>query len=206
MGGHAHEPPHRVARAPEVLRLAVRCAVLLHAAKYRPETMAALGLLGSCLSFPTQEMYDMHLVRVLVYLARTRSLGVTYSKHADNAGKLRAFADSNWAVTRSTTGYTSMLAGAGIGSVSRRQHCISMSSCEAELNALAECAIELLHVSAMSHSLTMCRIPPSSASPTTRPPMTSAIDSRQRRTHATSTVRCLRCASCAAPALSPLHM
>ena len=41
-----------------------------------------------------------------------------------------------------------MLAGAGIGLVSRRQHCISMSSCEAELNALAECAIELLHVSA----------------------------------------------------------
>ena len=121
---------------------------LLHATKYRPETMAALGLLGSCLSFPSQELYDIHLVRVLVYLARTRSLGVTYSKHAENAARLRAFADSNWAVTRSTTGYTIMLAGAGIGSVSRRQHCISMSSCEAELNALAECAIELLHVSA----------------------------------------------------------
>ena len=121
---------------------------LLHATKYRPEVMAPLGLLGSCLSFPTQELYDLHLLRVLVYLARTRSLGITYSKHADNASKLRAFADSNWAVTRSTTGYTIMLAGAGIGSVSRRQHCISMSSCEAELNALAECAIELLHVSA----------------------------------------------------------
>ena len=123
-------------------------SALLHATKYRPETMAALGLLGSCLSFPSQELYDLHLVRVLVYLARTRSLGVTYSKHADNVAKLRAFADSNWAVTRSTTGYTIMLAGAGIGSVSRRQHCISMSSCEAELNALAECAIELRHVSA----------------------------------------------------------
>jgi hypothetical protein len=110
--------------------------------------MAPLGLLGSCLSFPTQELYDVHLLRVLVYLARTRSLGITYSKHADNAAKLRAFADSNWAVARSTTGYTIILAGAGIESVSRRQHCISMSPCEAELNALAECAIELLHVSA----------------------------------------------------------
>jgi hypothetical protein len=29
---------------------------LLHATKYRPETMAALGLLGSCLSFPSQEL------------------------------------------------------------------------------------------------------------------------------------------------------
>ena len=130
------------------LRYGSLFGALLHATKYRPEIMAPLGLLGSCLSFPTQELYDVHLLRVLVYLGRTRSLGITYSKHADNASKLRAFADSNWAVTRSTTGYTIMLAGAGIGSVSRRQHCISMSSCEAELNALAECAIELLHVSA----------------------------------------------------------
>ena len=42
-----------------------------------------------------------------------------------------------------------MLAGASIGSVSRRQHCIALSSCEAELYALAECAVELLHVLAM---------------------------------------------------------
>ena len=114
---------------------------LLHATKYRPEVMAPLGLLGSCLSFPSQELYDLHLLRVLIYLARTRSLGVTYSKHADHAATLRAFADSNWAVTRSTTGYTIMLAGASIGSVSRRQHCIAVSSCEAELYALAECAV-----------------------------------------------------------------
>ena len=30
--------------------------------------------------------------------------------------------------------------------VSRRQHCITMSSCESELVALADCAIELLHI------------------------------------------------------------
>ena len=39
-----------------------------------------------------------------------------------------------------------MLAGAAIMAVSRRQHCITMSSCEAELVALADVAIELLHV------------------------------------------------------------
>ena len=38
-----------------------------------------------------------------------------------------------------------MLAGGAITAVSRRQHCITMSSCEAELVALADCAIELLH-------------------------------------------------------------
>ena len=39
-----------------------------------------------------------------------------------------------------------MLAGASISHVSRRQHCVTMSSTEAELVALADCAIELLYV------------------------------------------------------------
>ena len=39
-----------------------------------------------------------------------------------------------------------MLGNAAISSASRRQHCITMSSCEAELVALADCAIELLFI------------------------------------------------------------
>ena len=39
-----------------------------------------------------------------------------------------------------------MLAHAAIVTVSRRQHCITMSSCEAELIALCDLAIELLHI------------------------------------------------------------
>ena len=39
-----------------------------------------------------------------------------------------------------------MLAAASVVAVSRRQHCITMSSCEAELVALCDCAIELLHI------------------------------------------------------------
>ena len=39
-----------------------------------------------------------------------------------------------------------MLAAAAIVMVSRRQHCITMSSCEAELIALCDLAIELLHI------------------------------------------------------------
>ena len=63
-----------------------------------------------------------------------------------SAEQLQAFADSDWGVTRSTTGFVVMLAGAAILAVSRRQHCITMSSCEAELVALADLAIELLHI------------------------------------------------------------
>eukprot|EP00966_Prymnesium_polylepis_P103847 2404756-Prymnesium_polylepis.1 len=53
---------------------------LLHASKYRPEILASMGLLGSALTFPTERLY-MCLVRVLVYLVRTKQLGIQYSAH-----------------------------------------------------------------------------------------------------------------------------
>ena len=118
---------------------------LLHATKFRPEIAAALGMCGSCLTFPTEELYDC-LKHILVYLGRSRNLGTTYSAHVPDASKLGAFADSNWAVARSVTGFVLMLCGAAVVAVSRRQHCITMSSCEAELVALADTAIELLHI------------------------------------------------------------
>ena len=90
---------------------------------------------------------------MLVYLGRTRKLGVTYSKHAPRAGELYALADANWRETRSTSGFVIFLGGAGISCCCRRQGCISMSSTEAELVALADCAIELIAVKGVLESL-----------------------------------------------------
>ena len=84
-----------------------------------------------------------HAERVLVYLGRSHALGITYSKHAPR-NKLEAYADSDWSVKRSTTGNVVMYAGGAIGCSSKRQHCIAVSSCEAELMALAACALEVL--------------------------------------------------------------
>ena len=117
---------------------------LLHAVKFRPEIAAALGRLGSCLTFPTEALYDC-LMHTLVYLGRSRNVGTTFTAHGADAGKIKAYADSDWSVNRSTTGFVVMLANAAIVAVSRRQHCITMSSCEAELVALCDLAIELLH-------------------------------------------------------------
>ena len=125
---------------------------LLHATKYRPEIDASLGLCGTCLTICTEELYTC-LLRVLVYLTRTPNLGANYHKNAIDASVLRAYADSNWGIGRSTTGYVIMLGGAAIVAASRRQHCISMSSCEAELIALADLAIELLYVRGLLVSL-----------------------------------------------------
>ena len=88
-------------------------------------------------------------MHVLVYLGRSPKMGTTFSAHGTDASKLRVYADSNWSVTRSTSGFVIMLGGASITAVSRRQHCITMSSCEAELIALADAAIELLHTLAL---------------------------------------------------------
>ena len=109
----------------------------------RRSAPAALGLLGSCLTFPTETLYECAM-RALVYLARTRMLGTAFTAHGDN--KLHAFADSNWGTTRSTTGYVIFLASGAVAHASRRQHCITMSSCEAELVALADLSIELLYI------------------------------------------------------------
>jgi hypothetical protein len=125
---------------------------VLHAGKYRPEILAPLSLLGSCLTFPTDGLMRC-LRRILVYLARTKQVGTSFSKHVDDAHKLKAYCDANWSVTRSQTGFVIMLAGATINAVSRRQHCITMSSCESELVALADCAIELLHVTSLVNFL-----------------------------------------------------
>ena len=118
---------------------------LLHAVKFRPEVSAALGLLGSCLTFPTPELYDC-LMHVLVYLGRSRNMGTTYSAYVPGASKIRGYADSNWGTTRSVTGFVIMLCAACVCAVSRRQRCITLSSCEAELVALCDLAIELRHI------------------------------------------------------------
>ena len=117
---------------------------LLHAIKYRPEISIALNKCGSCLTFPTDKLYDC-LIRVLVYLARTRKMGTTFTDVGERK-VLHAYADSDWSTTRSTTGYVIFLANGAIGTAARRQHCITMSSCEAELVALADLSIELLYI------------------------------------------------------------
>ena len=75
--------------------------------------------------------------------------------HAPAAASLAAFerdarqlsgrCDSDWHTRRSTTGLYVKLAGGAVVHASRRQHCITMSSCEAELVGLADTSIELIH-------------------------------------------------------------
>ena len=118
---------------------------LQYAVNLRPEIAFPVGVGGRCRTFPTRGMYRC-MERVLVYAARTTELEVYYTGSGDEARKVRVKADSDWHVRRSTTGFWVQLAMASISSRSHRQHCIAMSSCEAEMMALADASLELLYL------------------------------------------------------------
>ena len=89
------------------------------------------------------------MLRVLVYLGRTADMEIVYSGTGEGATKLIGRADSDWSIKRSTTGYYIALAGGTVSHRSHRQHCIAMSSTEAEMMALADLALEMLYVMAV---------------------------------------------------------
>ena len=90
-------------------------------------------------------MFDGAHDDLIVYLAQTAELGVTYRTSAPDAAVLVAYSDSDWAVGHSTTGWACTLAGAAIGYSSKRQPCIACSSTEAEIIAASACALEVVY-------------------------------------------------------------
>ena len=110
----------------------------------RPDVCAHVARLCRCLTCPTDETLAK-ATRVLVYLGRTEKLGITYDKDAAGGSVLSAKGDSDWSVRKSTAGHSVLLAGATVGYGSRREKCIALSSTEAELMALTEVAIEVIH-------------------------------------------------------------
>ena len=84
----------------------------------------------------------MHEIdRVLAYLARHRSVGLTYSP---SATKLRGYSDASWEVKHSTSGWVTFWNEAALTWGSRKQDSIALSSCEAEINALSEAAKDMV--------------------------------------------------------------
>eukprot|EP00965_Chrysotila_dentata_P035331 1175116-Pleurochrysis_carterae.AAC.1 len=61
---------------------------------------------------------------------------------ASRGAQLVAYSDSDWAVAHSTTGFCIMYGGAAVSYGSKRQHCISLSSTEAEIVAASHTAAE----------------------------------------------------------------
>eukprot|EP00966_Prymnesium_polylepis_P259003 5982295-Prymnesium_polylepis.1 len=166
----------------------------------------AIGLAGSALTFPTERLY-MCLVRKFVYLKRTRKLGIRYSAHppetstvhAAHARRLQlggAAVDDRVRHLPRRRGHQLRVAQAALH--------LALSSCEAELIALADVAIELVHTDRMLEPwlehIGHRRSGPIAVGTDNRARTTCATDSPPRRTRDTSTASCSSCVRCAAAA------
>ena len=61
--------------------------------------------------------------------------------------------DSDWAVKHSTSGFVFILNQAAISWGSKKQHCVALSSCEAEIYAASEAAKEAVHLRRLAGEL-----------------------------------------------------
>ena len=110
----------------------------------RPDACCAISRLARAQTFPTPALEAM-ADDVIVYLAQTAKMGVTFDGCAVDGGTMTAACDSDWAVGHSTTGWACSLAGATFAYASKRQQCIALSSTEAEIIAASSCAVEVAH-------------------------------------------------------------
>jgi hypothetical protein len=97
--------------------------------------------LCKCLAKPTPELME-EADRVIAYLARHRSVGITFDPGPTD---LHAFSDASWEVRNSTSGWVVMWGNAALSWGSRKQKCVALSSCEAELVALSEATKDVVY-------------------------------------------------------------
>eukprot|EP00965_Chrysotila_dentata_P008601 280031-Pleurochrysis_carterae.AAC.1 len=87
---------------------------------------------------------DEHANRVLAYMAQTADEGIEFK--AGGESRLVAYSDSDWAVSHLTTGFCVIFGGAVVSYGSKRQHCLSLSSTEAEIIAASHTAAEITYL------------------------------------------------------------
>ena len=115
-------------------------SLILCATGTRPDIAYATGMLQRCLLCPTTLLLD-DAYRVLRYLHRHDTVGITYSR---SRSPLAGMSDSDWAIRRSTTGWSFILGKAVISWDSSEQSTIALSSCEAEIIAASSAADEAI--------------------------------------------------------------
>ena len=134
-------------------------ALIYAAISTRPDIAYSTGMLSRVMHHPTAELLA-DAERVLAYLYVHRALGLTYT--ADMADPV-AYADSDWAVRRSTSGWLVLWHNAAITWGSKQQATIALSSCEAEIMAASQAAQEVIYIRRL---LTELGFEPSGPTPT----------------------------------------
>ena len=109
----------------------------------RPDLAYAVHQHCRALSRPTPEL--MAELRVTFsYLNQHSSLGLTFE--AGRRHELSGYSDSDWAIKNSTSGWVVFWQNAPLVWGSRKQNCVALSSCEAEIIALSEAAKDVVYL------------------------------------------------------------
>ena len=124
-------------------------ALLYCATNTRPDIAFAVGMLCRAMSCPTSELMKA-AERVLAYLIRNKNVGLRY---AASERPLFGMTDSDWAVRQSTSGWVFILSSAAISWGSKRQPCVALSSCEAEIIAASEASKEAVYLKRFAREL-----------------------------------------------------
>ena len=101
--------------------------------------------LCTCMGRPTPDLMD-EIDHTLSYLARHKHVGLTYSAgHEADRTKLQGMSDANWSTRFSTFGWVIKWQGAAIAWDSKKQDCVALSTCEAEIIALSEASKDMVY-------------------------------------------------------------
>ena len=134
------------------INMRVIVGVLSYAASTtRPDLSYIVNVLASCVSAPRPK-HVKAAYHVMAYIAGTLDMGIVYSRKKVNNNhdwRLEAFSDADWASEttsrRSRTGVVLMMCGAPMLWKSQLQATISLSTTEAEYNALVYMGCEILY-------------------------------------------------------------
>lgn len=122
----------------------------------RPDLAYAVNQLTRYMSAPRMTHFTA-LKRVLRYLKGTTTLGLYYTRSNKADYALVGYSDADWAgdvkTRKSTTGNCFLLSGAAISWRVMTQSCISLSTAEAELVALAKTVQQALWLNRLSHNI-----------------------------------------------------
>jgi hypothetical protein len=115
----------------------------------RPDISYAVSRCGSFTSAPA-EPHRVAAKRILRYLKRTPSDGISFAAGSNYGLELIGFADADWAgdadTCRSRGGYVFLLAGGSVSWHSKLQATVARSSTEAEFMSLADAVSEAKHL------------------------------------------------------------
>jgi len=117
----------------------------------RPDLAYAVHQHCRALSRPTPELIA-ELRVTFSYLNQHPSLGLTFE--AGRRHELSGYSDSDWAIKNSTSGWVIFWQNAPLVWGSRKQNCVALSSCEAEIIALSEAAKDMVYLRKFISGLT----------------------------------------------------